>query len=210
MKIEYLPDTYDKKKIEENCWTEEQFLSLQEKYRMDFVDNLLNKIDVDKIKGILEKGSFPIPIIEDQEYNFYHKNTIMNQYLYLRNNIHIERLTKEELEEMYNAILVDKKLSEDFIKQTTEKVLYEEGDYTYYGIPSNQTEAPSKSIVIEFAYNQLKCNSIEQIVYIKDCYEEIKEFLSETGKSSEILIFTMLENGITQVFKPSEETVIMK
>lgn len=210
MKIEYLPDTYDKKKIKENKWTEEEFLSLQEKYRTDFIADLLSKIDTTKIKETLGKNLFPIPIIEDQQYNFYHKNAIINQYIYLRNNVHIERLTKEELEEIYNAILMDKNLSEEFIKKTTEKVLYEEGDYTYYGIPSKQTQAPSKSIVIEFAYDQLKCDSIKQIVYIKDCYKEIKEALNETSKSLKTPIFTMLDNGIAQVFKQPDKTVIMK
>lgn len=210
MRVKYLPDTYDKKKVEENGWTEEQFLLLQEKYREEFINKLLNRIDVDKIKEILGKGLFPIPIIEDQEYNFYHKSIIINQYLYLRNNIHIEKLTKEEIEEMYSAVLVDKNLSEEFIKHTAERVLYEEGDYTYYGMPSDKTVAPSRSIVVEFAYNQLKCNSIEQIVYIKDCYKEITKSLNETSKNSEIPIVTMLDNGIIQNFKPVEETILIK
>lgn len=102
MKIEYLPDTYDKKRIEENGWTEEQFLSLQEKYRTDFIHDLLDTIDIDKIKSIITSCPSTIPVIEDQEYNFYHRSAIIDKYLYVRNNIHIERLSQEELEELYS------------------------------------------------------------------------------------------------------------
>lgn len=210
MKIEYLPDTYDKKRIEENGWTEEQFLSLQEKYRTDFIHDLLDTIDIDKIKSIITSCPSTIPVIEDQEYNFYHRSAIIDKYLYLRNNIHIERLSQEELEELYNSVLVNKELSKEFITQTKEKVLYEEGDYTYYGIPSNKTEAPSKSIVIEFAYDQLKCESVEQIVHIKDCYKEIQESLNKTSKDLDTPLFSMLENGVSSVFTPPKETMIMK
>lgn len=205
MKYQCIPDTYNKRKIEEKGFSDLEFENLQKKYIESFEKWLMQKIDLSNINQCIANCKSSIPVMEDKEYNIYHKNSSLgNDYLYLRNNVHIENLSEQELSELYNSILAEESLAEEFLHKTIAKVLYENGDATYYGIPSPESEVPSKSIVLEFAYDQKKCNSIEQVINIRNSFAEIqKEIIESNRNNSDFPIFLLMYNGIPDLFRES-------
>ena len=194
--MRYIPNTYS----DDNRLNEEAFLELQFKYRKGISLYLSQFINFKKIDEEIEK--IGIPIIEDSEYNFYHRNSFFgSKYLYLRNNIHLERLSDEELE----------KLKEDgfnelnFYKDTYEKVMYEEGDLTSYGInPTDDNTKKSKALIFEFAYDQKKCKTLEELRKIDDCYTRLFKFIKEILDKENIESDYLVYQCIPDIFKVKE------
>lgn len=196
MGFQYLPNTYEKNKIDEKQFTDEEFLQYQIKYRNAVQTLLEETLNFKKIDSIISSCLSEIPKVEESEYNFYHyKSAFKNQYIFLRNNIHIERLSDEELNELRNYILCNTEINKEFINKTITKVLFEDGDYCFVGIPNDSTKVPSKSIIIEFAYNQKKCTSLKQIADIKNCYTKIKEYF-DSITTFELPIFLTINKSI--------------
>ena len=69
-----------------------------------------------------------IPINDDWEDNFYHKfSTLNSKYIFLRNNIHIEKLKNEDIEKIKRAIFNENLLDKEFVLRTLKEILYENG-----------------------------------------------------------------------------------
>ena len=193
MKYIILPETvkYDKiKNIKE-----EEFINLQIKYR-NYLCSILNKlIDFNIIDKELT-GIVNLPIIEDREYNFYHLDSKLDSnYLYLRNNIHIENLTDEELD-----ILKNDAMNEEFIKSTIERVLFEEGDYAIFGSFSKDFLAKSNSIVLELSFERIKLKGMEERIKSDDCIDFIKNYF-ENIKVFDIPISIIVYEGLPDIYK---------
>ena len=191
----YIPDTY---KVD-NRLSKDVFLDLQFKYRNGISKYLSEIIDFDSINE--EIKDIGIPIVEDSEYNFYHRNSFFgNKYIYLRNNIHIERLNDIELDN-----LEEDKVDMNFYENTYKRVLYEDGDLVSYGVhPNDMNTKKSKAIVFEFAYDQKNCKSVSELAKIEECYEkifrEIKKKLDEKDIESDYLVYRCLPD----IFKNKE------
>ena len=69
MKYKYVPNTYDRIKV--NQIGEDIFLEYQIKYRESIEKFLQSKINFEEIEK--ELNELNLPIIEDKDYNFYHK-----------------------------------------------------------------------------------------------------------------------------------------
>ena len=133
MIYKFIPNSYNYNSISELEGLGFDILKLQVYYKQ-CLERVLNSIfnfsNIDKYIGGL---NFPVPIINDKEYNFYRKYSILgSKYVYLRNNIHLERLTKEELSLIKESFYNKKLLDIDFIYKTLGKVLFEDGDYTFF------------------------------------------------------------------------------
>ena len=97
MKYNYVPDTYDRDLIREKFKDDDEFLQCQLAYKKAF-EIVLNKVY--DFKGIDDKvnsnGLVPKVLTNDQD--FYHQNSnLQNNYVYLRNNFHVEKLDKEDI-----------------------------------------------------------------------------------------------------------------
>lgn len=172
MNYKFIPNSY---KLDENT-DYEKFLKKQILYRKSFEAILCKYIDFQKIDERIK--SLNLPIVYDKDYNFYHKFSSLNsEYIYLRNNIHVERLNKEEDEYLENCLLKNQLLDFDCINKTYSRVLFEDGEKVFCGSPTSKNMVDSKSIIIEFAYNQIKCN-IEQILNCGEVFEIIKESIN--------------------------------
>ena len=199
--MQYIPDTY----LDDTRVDYDTFLELQFKYRKGVINYLSSIFNFKSIDEEISKYDVDIPIVEDTDYNFYHKNSnIGSNYLYLRNNIHIERLNDEELKKLLNEKITD--LS--FFKDTFERVLYEDGDMTSYGIyPNDANTKKSKALVFEFAYDQRKLKSVDELLKIRKCYNDVFSFISdklnENGIESDYLVYEC----IPELFKKEEKEI---
>lgn len=162
----FIPNTFDKEKpLDLN---DEQFLSLQIKYKQLFEKMVISQLDFSSIEEKLKEHHYPI--VNDKDYNFYRKySTLGSDYIYFRNNIHLERLTEEEIKK-----LISGNINIDFLKNTYERVLYEDGDITFLGEPSDSTRVPSKSIILELAIDFPEIQDLESALLIDDIVEDYK------------------------------------
>ena len=200
MKYKYIPDSYNYELINEK-YNEEEFIDLQNQYR-EYLEKLLKSIidfkDTDaKIKQIIN-----VPKINDSEYNFYHKfSTLGSDYIYLRNNFHIEKLNDEELSRLKNN-----DMDYDYLKSTLSKVIFEEGDKAFYGNSILKYLANSKSIVFEFSYDQQQLVDVKELKTIESIIQQISEYLTTNiEKKLNIPVSIIVYDGIHDIYKQEDE-----
>lgn len=205
MKYIYEPDTYDRKKIQEYNFDNQQFLNCQVKYRESLEIIIKNIFDFSTLDASLVK--YEIPKLNDSSYNFYHKFTNLNSnYIYLRNNIHIERLNAEDIRYINSCIIDRVPLEPKFITKTLNMVIFEEGDFIHFGPANIKNRVESKSIVFEFAFDQMNCKDVQHLLRIEDIYMKyIKpQIISKLGTVLKIPISVIKYNGIPDLFIKDE------
>lgn len=195
MSYTYIPNNYDNEFI--NKIGERSFENLQIKYRNGFEKILKEIIDFNEINKMINEFLSGIPTTDDYDYNFYHKDSFFeNKYLFLRNNVYLEKLTSDEL--LY--LQYEKELSKDFFDKTYEKVLFEgENDY-FFGTQINDNLKNGNKIIFEFCYDMKKCESVEQIVGINDLCNKIFNYVKEKIKNLYSIEFVIYKQ-IPDIYK---------
>ena len=196
--MNYIPDTC----FNDNRVDNELYLILQIRYRNGFIKYLSQFIDFKSVCNLFDESI--IPSIDDEKYNFYHRNSLLhNKYLYIRNNIHIEKLSNEELLNIKS--LDDKYLNNNFYENTYKKVMFEEGSLTSYGLyPTNENLKKSQAIIFEFAYDQKKCESIEQLKQISSIISKAKNMLQDSMDKANINVDFLVYKCIPDIFETSD------
>ena len=204
MNYKYVPNTIDEKEIEKRGLTYDHFLELQIKYKKCFEKMLTDYVSFEELDKIIEELPFTIPVIEDNEYNFYHKFSNLNsKYIYMRNNIHIERLNDEEIKELEN--MAGEEVREDYMRATYERVMFEDGTAACFGTPLPQNMVDAKSIVFEFSYDEYECDILEGPVILKN-FDRAFENLSETLKAKfDVKLSKLISNGFDNSLKQDNE-----
>lgn len=206
MEYVYIPNTYNKEKIHDRNFSGQQFLNCQIKYRESLESIIKSVIDFTKIDTFLSQ--YEIPKLNDNNYNFYHKFTSLgSNYIYLRNNIHIENLDVEDINYINTCIIAGTLLEPKFIEKTLSTVIFEEGNFMIFGLTNIKNQVQSKSIVFEFAFDQIGCRDIQHLLKIEDIYEKyIKpEIISKLSESFKIPVSIIKYNGIPDLFMESAE-----
>ena len=176
MKYNYVPDTYDRDLIKEKFKDDDEFLKCQLEYKKAF-ESILNKVyDFKSIdKKVNSIGFVPKPIT-DANFFYHQTSTLQNNYVFLRNNFHVERLDNEDIENLKNGII-----TQDLFNRTLQDVIFEGGDATFIGKPIKKNLVKSKSLYFEFGYDVYEVDDyefVEQIENIRDqVFEEIEEAL---------------------------------
>ena len=179
----FYPNSYNYTLIKDKGISLEHFLKLQIKYRNDFEKLLMGIVDFKKIDDYIDSFGKKIPIVNDLEYNFYHKFSLLgSKYIYFRNNIHIENLSLIEIEIINASIVNDVDLDSKFLLETYSKVLYEDGDIVMFGIPLEKNGVSSKSLVFEFTYNQKEFSTVEQYNFVNEIVNVLLKSLRNSIK----------------------------
>ncbi|MBR2587823.1 MAG: hypothetical protein IKD77_01285 [Bacilli bacterium] len=202
MKYNYYPDSFNYNLIKSNFADEDEFINLSVKYKQH-LENILNKIiDFKKINDLIKSKNIEIPLVEDKQYNFYHKYSVLNSdYIFLRNNIHLENLSVDELNELKNGV------DDKFIMNTLQKVIYEKGDKTFVGIPNDFSMVDSKSVFIEFAYDQKKCESIDQLRNIGEIVNTVFDYIEKDLSKYKMPLSLTVYDAIPDIYKQTENVV---
>jgi len=200
----YIPDTYNNDEIALKFTNYETFLELQKKYRTALELYLDKLVHLREVESEILKSSLEIPKTNDTEYNFYHQSQVLTSgYLYLRNNIHLERLSKEEIEYLIKADKID----DNFIAKTIPTVIYEEGERIFVGPPQPETEVLSQSVVIEFSFASARCTSTEQYFAIEVLNKKIFEILKENFQKAKIPLSCITYYKIPDYFLDDKKVV---
>ena len=208
----FFPNSYDYDKIKELDIFEEHFLKLQIKYRNDFEQLLNGIINFQSIDNALN-DAINIPVLDDSTYNFYHKYSSLNsKYVYLRNNIHIENLSKEEINTIEEAMSNGKNINTQFLIDTFKKVLYEGVDgKSMFGMENNNCIIDSDCLVFELSFAQKKFTDINQFRVIENLLASLKPFLeSSIGKMLDTKISLLKYNGLVDIYLDTAEADILQ
>lgn len=205
MKYKYVPDSYDMEALEKKNISYNEFLNMQVKYRQSFEKLLKKYLNFKQLDTILNKIGFEIPTIQDIDYNFYHKfSTLNSNYFFLRNNIHIENLSADEMQTLMSLLLDNTEIDEQFILKTFQKVLFEDVASTFYGIPVDTNLVSGKTLIFEFAYNEQKC-SLEQSKEINQLYLKLKIAIENVLKKCiNCPIDFIINDGFENIYMPVE------
>ena len=156
MNYKFIPDSI---KIDNSIplnYSLDEFLELQIFYKQSFEKILTDIVDFAYFDNWVKNNINDLPIVNDKEANFYRKfSTLNSDYIYLRNNIHIEKLDFKELNELRSNV------NKDFLLRTYKKVLFEGGNYTFFGSATDMNLVASKSLVFEFAFDAKECATLD-------------------------------------------------
>ena len=116
MNYKFIPDSI---KIDDSIplnYSLDEFLELQISYKQSFEKILTDIVDFAYFDNWVKNNINDLPIVNDKEANFYRKfSTLNSDYIYLRNNIHIEKLDFKELNELRSNV------NKDFLLRTYKK-----------------------------------------------------------------------------------------
>ena len=136
--------------------SKKEYLYLYKKYSDMLYKYFIKKYNLDEIDNFFINSKHNYKETNTNDLDFYqYLSKKYLKYLYIRNNIYIERLSDIEKEFLKNI----KEFDLDFIKNTYLKVILEDNDLnsktnTFYGEDNPVYLKPSNAIIIGFKYNR--------------------------------------------------------
>ena len=188
----YLPNTIDLDKATKKYGNEKNYNILQITYK-NFLEIFINSlIDFKSIEKIIKDSNLEFKKINDESYNIYHRESKLDSdYIFIRNNIHIENLNDEQTKS-----LIENNLYETFITDTINEVLKEKEAYLSYSSDSNNVIS-TKGLIFEFAYDGSELIDLEKTsreVIIKQIFDIIKESLKDCPFDTNFIIYDKTED----------------
>ena len=169
---------YDRVNYDELGITKEEFISLQIKYKNLLETYLKDIIDVNDINKYLDSMELSI-LDRPDKYPYHNDSNLGSKSIYLRNNMHIERLSKEEFDVLKN------KLDIEFVKKTYEIVAYEklEDANIFVGTPIPEREVKARSFIFEFAHDT-RNEDMEAMRRAISAYEYLKAWIQKCSEKN--------------------------
>ena len=151
--------------------SQESYLKLYSLYNNLLIQYLIKKYNLNLYDEMIQnsKRNFKKVDTKDMDIYQYTSSKYLN-YLYIRNNIYIEKLSKEELLYLSNTKEILDYNNEQFIEKTYKKIILE-NEYTMYGPDNPKYFKKPNTLVIG-----LRCKSID---LNNDSDDELDNFLSQ-------------------------------
>lgn len=151
--------------------SQESYLKLYSLYNNLLIQHLIKKYNLNLYDEMIQnsKRNFKKVDTNDMDIYQYTSSKYLN-YLYIRNNIYIEKLSKEELLYLSNTKEILDYNNEQFIEKTYKKIILE-NEYTMYGPDNPKYFKKPNTLVIG-----LRCKSID---LNNDSDDELDNFLSQ-------------------------------
>ena len=141
---------------------------------------LIKKLELKKYDDMISNSFVGFTKVEEKDMDIYqYLSSNYLRFLYIRNNIYIERLTSEEINKLlsfFNNYNSEEAL--DFINNTYKKVMFESnGGTTMYGPDNLRFIKPSNSIMIGIRHNAFYIRENEDENIWENKYEEKERYL---------------------------------
>lgn len=164
---------YDNKEYFDSMSPEiqENYLKLYSLYNDLLIQYLIKKYNLNLYDEMIQNSKRNFKKIDTKDMDIYqYTSSKYLNYLYIRNNIYIEKLSKEELLYLSNTNEILDTNNEQFIEKTYKKVIFE-NEYTMYGPDNPKFLKKPNTLVIG-----LRCKSID---LNNDSDDELDNFLSQ-------------------------------
>lgn len=161
-------------------------------YRKLFTQYIIEKLNLKKYDDEIAESKLNFIEVKEKQmdiYQYFSKDKL--KYFYIRNNIHIEKLTDEEQKFLQKIKLEEPNelgdIEKDFIEKTYSKVIFEDvlenGEIcnVFYGPDSRSFISSNNSIVIGMRYDEFENNGLDDEKWDElhekqlDFWDELKE-----------------------------------
>ena len=173
--------------------SQNNYLRLYSIYNDLLIQYLIKKYDLKAYDDMLKKSNKNFINVDTLDMDLYqYASSEYLSFLYLRNNINLENLTKEEIQFLNN--ITNTSLTneyEEFIENTYKKVILSNKGYTMYGPDNSKYLKDSNSIIIGLRHKGIDLNSnneeeintfMKQSNYLKLFIPELERQLNERNK----------------------------
>ena len=104
-----------------------------------------------------------------------------NEYISFLNYVS-ENFVTEEINKIKSCIISNEELDTQFLLNTFKKVLYEEGDFSMYGIETDDCILNTRSLVFELVFEQKDFVSTNQVMPVNTLEKMLNRTLVDTVK----------------------------
>lgn len=192
---------------------QENYIELYNVYSALLTSHFIEKYKLDEYDNVLVNSPFSFPKVKEEDMDIYQYLASSNlSFIYLRNNLYIERLSQEEKnqlvwlaqeDELEYTPEVEALIETTFRKVIAENPTDEENLNVFYGPMSGDFLAPDNAIIIGIRYDdyQLLPGETEE-----DWVEQNNNRLQDTETVSSLLEvrIPMLTNTPTRAIKYNE------
>ena len=174
------------------------YINLCNKYYSFFIKYLNEIIDLDRIEKIIDKVNIILKPVEENKKDLY-QSISPYKYIYIRNNLYIERLTQDELNKLIQNNEYNDTIKE-LINNTYPKIInpYIDKDIDIqYGPDSNKYISSSKNIILGIRFNDYSESSNYSPIQVHNTKEmiinTIKTTIVKNANKNNINNITLIE-----------------
>ena len=155
-----------------------EYFKLLNNYKKLFENYLKEKLPLQLIDDNMKKSDLKFVPIKEEDMDFYQISSTMGlDYIYLRNNLYIEKLNKEDLELLSTLETYDDK-AKDFINRTYLTVInpYENDEkrIMFYGPENGKHLCDSTDVVLGIRYDEFEPNGMSDEEFQKNFLEQLR------------------------------------
>jgi len=185
----------------------ERYFKLLNNYKSMFEAYLCMTLELDTIDKRIKESELKFIPIKEENMDFYQISSTMNlNYLYLRNDLHIEKLSVEDLNYLENKDSLDEE-STKFIVRTFKNVInpYEETKRIFYGPENENYISECTDLVIGVRYDEID-KSIPEDKFVENFSKQM-EYITEL-KTVISILGTMRLDVFTNCIHYNEMSII--
>lgn len=134
----------------------EKYFELLNKYKNFFESYLKEKLPLEHIDNNMSESELNFKPIEEKDMDFYQITSNMGfKYIYLRNNLYVEKLSKEDMDFLSTAKEYNDEVR-DFISRTFKDLInpYNDSTTIFYGPENGQFMSNSNDLVLGIRYDE--------------------------------------------------------
>lgn len=195
--------------------SQESYLKLYKLYNNLLVQYLIKKYDLNLYDKMIKDSNRLFTKVDTNDMDIYqYVSSKYLDYLYIRNNIYIEKLSQEELLYLSSTKELLDSNNEQFIEKTYKKVIFE-NEYTMYGPDNSKYLKKPNTLIIGLRCKSIDLNNgsddeldnfLSQQQYLKLFIPELSRQLNDRNLDS----IEVIEYNNSSVVKKQEQKYTMK
>lgn len=195
--------------------SQESYLKLYKLYNNLLVQYLIKKYNLNLYDEMIQNSKRNFKKVDTNDMDIYqYVSSKYLDYLYIRNNIYIEKLSQEELLYLSSTKELLDSNNEQFIEKTYKKVIFE-NEYTMYGPDNSKYLKKPNTLIIGLRYKSIDLNNdsdneldnfLSQQQYLKLFIPELSRQLNNRNLDS----IEVIEYNNSSVAKKQEQKYTMK
>jgi hypothetical protein len=195
LEVPFRPDLFREKGLGEEAPNERYFL-LMSRYKRILEAFLLEKLPLKLIDKNMKESKLDFRPIPEAKQDYYQKSSGMGlDYIYLRNDLHIEKLTLEELRFLEAKSSFDEE-AKAFLVSTAERVVnpFDEVRLVFYGPQNGRFLCDSNAIVIGIRYDEFESDLDDSA--FTEAFLQKQKLISQLQTIVEVVGADVYRNGV--------------
>ena len=175
----------------------DEYFELVNKYKNFFGRYLMELLPLERVDTNIKNSELNFIPVKDENKDFYQiTNTLPLDYIYIRNNFYVEKLSKEDLDVLRSKDSLDDEVRQ-FIKRTYLTVInpYTNKQIIFYGPENGKHLCDSTDVVLGIRYDEFADTSISDDEFQARFLEQLK-LISQVQTVLEIVALTDLGSDL--------------